>query len=123
MRFSLRVLSGPGVLHDVASEGASQRAAVGADFFNGHDDEGVFGQSLRDGWEFALFDLFGENGSFVKGAVLEYGGIDFEGGTGLRCLLLRAGCRLGGACSDQGRERGIRGRKRIGKSKVNDGSC
>ena len=82
-------------LHDVASEGASQRAAVGADFFNGHDDEGIFGQSLRDGWEFALFDLFGEHGGFVKGAVLEYGGIDFEGGAGLRYVFLSAGCGLG----------------------------
>ena len=83
-------------LHDVAGEGASQRAAIGSDFFNGHDDEGIFGQSLRDGWEFALFDMFGEHGGFVKGAVLEYGGIDFEGSTGLRCLFLSAGCGLGG---------------------------
>ena len=83
-------------LYDVAGEGASQRAAVGADFFNGYDDEGIFGQSLRDGWKFALFDLFDEHGGFAKGAVLEYGRIDFERGTGLRCLLLRAGCGLGG---------------------------
>ena len=83
-------------LHDVAGEGASQCAAIGSDFFDGHDDEGVFGQSLRDRWEFALFDLFGENGGFVKGAVLEYGEIDFEGGTGLRYVFLSAGCGLGG---------------------------
>ena len=57
-------------LHDVACEGASQRAAVGADFFDGYDDERIFGQSLRDGGKFALFDLFGEHGGFVKGAVL-----------------------------------------------------
>ena len=96
MRFSLRVLLGPGVLYDVAGEGASERAAVGADFFKGNNDEGIFGQSLRDGWEFALFALFREHGGFVKGAVLEYGGVDFEGGTGLRCLFLSAGCGLGG---------------------------
>ena len=83
-------------LYDVAGEGASQCAAVGADFFDGYDDEGVFGQAVRDGWEFALFDLFGEHGGFVKGAVLEYGGVDFEGGAGLRCLLLSVGCGLGG---------------------------
>ncbi len=83
-------------LHDVAGEGTSQRAAVGSDFFNGHDDEGIFGESLRDGWEFALFDLFREHGGFVKGAVLENGGIEFEGGTGLRYLFLSIGCGLGG---------------------------
>ena len=44
-------------LHDVAGEGASQCAAIGADFFDGYDDEGIFGQSFRDGREFALFDL------------------------------------------------------------------
>ena len=83
-------------LYDVAGEGAPQGAAVGSDFFKGNNDEGIFGQSIRDGWEFALFDLFREHGGFVKGAVLEYGGVDFEGGTGLRCLFLRAGCGCGG---------------------------
>ena len=83
-------------LYDVAGEGASECTAVGTNFFKGNNDEGIFGQSLRDGWEFALFDLFGEPGGFVKGAVLEYGGVDFEGGTGLRCLFLSAGCGLGG---------------------------